>query len=130
MSLKRGPKPGRAHRVNPPSLAPAGLGDCPAELDGLARELWTDAAAHLEQTGRGHRVYRTPLRIACRLVGSLEESAGLDRIDACRRWLAEMGLTVASAGKGGASHGIPESPTHETGRAKLFRLLDRKAQGA
>ncbi len=118
--MQRGPKRGKAARVGSPpaSEIPVGtLGDCPADLQGPGRELWLDAVAHLTAVGRSHRVFRHPLRIACRLVQSLEDDAGLNRLDACRRWLSEMGLTVASATKRpeGSSSGDPHQ--HEGGRA-------------
>ena len=51
--MKRGPKPGRAHRRKPVGTLPSGLGDCPSELTGLGRDLWLDAVADLEaQAGR------------------------------------------------------------------------------
>lgn len=128
--MKRGPKTGRSARTNPGATLPSGLGDCPAELVGLGRELWGDAAAHLAAQGKDLRVYRTALRVACRLVDGLEPDAGITKADAVRRWLSEMGLTVASAGKGSGTHGDKENPAAETGRAKLFRLLDRKAASA
>lgn len=126
--MKRGPKAGRGSRSAEVVTTPSGLGDVPAELIGMGREFWLDAVAHLEATGRAHRVYRTPLRIAARLVDSLEADAGLNRIDACRRWLHEMGLT-ATTGKVSAD-GTTKTPAHEDGRAKLLRLIEGKAKSA
>lgn len=126
--MKRGPKTGKANRTATPSATPSGLGDVPAELTGMGKEFWLDAVAHMEATGRAHRVYRTPLRIAARLVDSLEADAGLNRIDACRRWLHEMGLT-ATTGKVSAD-GTPHTPAQEDGRSKLLRLIEGKAKSA
>lgn len=131
--MQRGPKRGKAARAGSPpaSEIPVGtLGDCPADLQGPGRELWADAVEHLTATGQSHRVFRHSLRIVCRLVQTLETDAGLNRLDACRRWLAEMGLTVASADP--AAKGVPRDIARpkETGRAKLLRLLDRKSKSA
>src|SRR4051794_37908719 len=115
--MKRGPKTGKAARQKAGATAPTGLGGCPAELTGLGRGLWLDAVVHLEAAGRDFTAYRTALRVACRLVDGMEPDAGITKADAVRRWLSEMGLTPASAGKG-HEHGSAEPQPAETGRAK------------
>jgi hypothetical protein len=127
--MKRGPKTGRAARRHRGETPPIGLGDCPAELTGLGRDLWLDAAAHLKAAGRDFKAFRTALRVACRLVDGMEPDAGITKADACRRWLAEMGLTPASAGKGN-EHGSAAQEPAETGRAKVFRILEGKGRSA
>ena len=64
--MKRGPKAGKANRAIPAGTAPVGLGDMPADLTGLGRQLWLDAVAHLEATDQAQTVHRTALILACR----------------------------------------------------------------
>ena len=59
--MKRGPKPGKALRTHTAPTVPEGLGEMPAELKGMGRELWLDAVAHLEATERAQTVHRTAL---------------------------------------------------------------------
>jgi hypothetical protein len=128
MAMKRGPKPGKARGALLAGTGPVGLGDPPADLEGPGRELWLNAVAHLEATGRSQTVHRTALLIACRLVDTLPADAGLNRLDCCRRWLHELGLTPASAGR------VVEAPKSndeaKTGRARILSLIAGKTAGA
>ncbi len=129
--MKRGPKPGKARRVNRGVTPPVGMGDPPAELGELGRGLWVDAVDHLMAIRQPFRVYRHGLRIACQLADSLEEDPALTRVEALRRWLHELQvtpLTTAAQIHEGQSDGIETAS--ETGKAKLLRLIDhRQRQG-
>jgi hypothetical protein len=94
-------------------------------LTGLARELWNDAAAHLKAMGRDARAYRHALAMVCRVYAAsmTGDDIGINRLEACRRWLREMGLTP------GAVLGAEEVPAdgqQQGGRARILALLDRK----
>ena len=122
--MKRGPKPGKALRTHTAPTVPEGLGEMPAELKGMGRQLWLDAVAHLEATERAQTVHRTALVVACRLVESLEGDAGLNRIDCCRRWLHELGLTPVTSGRGAEAPKKHDQP--QTGRARILSLIAGK----
>jgi len=125
--MKRGPKPGRRRRAIPAGTAPVGLGEMPPELVGLGRQLWLDAVAHLEATDRAQTVHRTALLLACRLVEGLGADAGLNRIDACRRMLHELGLTPMTSGRG-ATEAPKSHDEPQTGRARILSLIAAKAR--
>ena len=55
------------------------------------------------------------------------EEIGINRMEACRRWLHELGLTPASLG--GSEQAFHEQPSPQTGRARILELIDRKANG-
>jgi hypothetical protein len=129
VSLKRGPKPGKARRAIPQGTAPCGLGDLPADLVGPGRQFWLDAVAHLEATGRAQTVHRTALVVVCRLVDSLDADAGLNRLDCVRRWLHELGLTPTTSGRGATEAPTTDGPP-QTGRARILSLIARKKKGA
>ena len=97
----------------------------PAELMGDGRELWIDAVAFLQANGRANRVYRHPLRLLCRAfeAAMTRDAAGTKALEATRRWLSELQLTPAASAKGGTNS---DSEAHETGPAKLLRLVSRK----
>jgi hypothetical protein len=122
--MKRGPKPGKRQSAAP-RAASADLGECPPELVAAGRELWHDAAAYLEANGRANRVYRHPLRMLCLVFEQTTEAGeiGISRMEACRRWLHELGLTPASAK--GMTEGHGEEA--QDGRARLLQLVARKA---
>jgi hypothetical protein len=104
------------------------MGEAPPELAGAGRELWAEAVAHLTATGRARRVFRHPLRMLCRLVGTLDDGdMGIQRIEAVRRWFRELGLTpTAAQGAEAAADGAPASGG---GRARVLSLIGRKAAG-
>jgi hypothetical protein len=119
---KRGPKLGKTG-TKPRRHVVEDLGECPADVVGVGRDLWADAVAYLEATGRAYRVYRHPLAMACRLVESCGTDAGINRMDAARRWLHELGLTPATgSGVTEGERGKDES----NGRARILALIARK----
>lgn len=125
--MKRGPKTGKRTRTIPAGTAPVGLGEMPEDLVGLGRQLWLDAVAHLEATDRAQTVHRTTLVLACRLVEGMTADAGLNRFDACRRMLHELGLTPMTSGRGAME--APRSYEEpETGRARILSLIAAKAR--
>src|SRR6476620_8580641 len=105
---------------------PTGLGECPSTLTGLGRDLWLDAAAHLAATGQAAKVYRHPLSMICHVYeeAMASEEMGINRLEACRRWLHELGLTPATAVVG-ASQTVDEDSPAQTGRTRLLKLLER-----
>jgi hypothetical protein len=97
-------------------------------LIGAGKELWEDAVQHLAATGRDARIYRHPLLLVCRLYesASSQEEIGVNKLDAVRRWLHELGLTPATAGAGAEA---TTNDTAQSGRARIFSLIDGKAAG-
>lgn len=111
------------HRPLPAPLTPAStdLGDCPAGLTGAGRDLWIDAAAFFAVNGRSNRVYRHALRLLCQLTEDSGPDAGINRVEAIRRLMAELQLTPASSARGGSA-----SDTADTGPARLLALVAQK----
>ena len=126
--MKRGPKPGKARAATPLVLRDD-LGEPPGSLGSLGSEFWIDAVAHMKATGRSSRVYRHPLLLVCQLLDGLRvEDAGVNKLDTCRRWLNELGLTPASS-KGTTTEGTPTHGEAKTGKARLLQLIAGRAAG-
>ena len=82
--------------------------------------------AHLQATGRASRVYRHPLAMVCRLIeAGQHEEIGINRLEAIRRWLRELGLTPMA----GTTDAVPRHDHDEpkTGKARILSLIARKA---
>jgi hypothetical protein len=121
--VKRGPKTGKAARGRRRLVED--MGPPPEGLGPEGQALWSDAIAHLKAEGKSARVYRHGLALLCRLVDAPGE-LGLNRADACRRWLHELGLTPAAAGRDGAETGAPHGEETD-GRAQILALVRGRA---
>ncbi len=118
--MRRGPKTGKAGGTRPAQRDD--LGPCPDTFTGPGRELWNDAVAHLKATGTSARVYRHGLLMLCRMVEAGSDDIGINRLEAVRRWMKELGLTP-TASRAGAMETHGEA---QDGRARILSLIDRK----